>query len=427
MSPDTEVANRDRPSGIRGYWAVVQSFSPNAKLLLARNLVGTFSGSIWGLIFNIYLLSLGFDKAFVALMLSYDWFAHGALVIPAGILSDLFGRRKTYLIAFFINMLIALAMLFTVESSWLLLLSALSGASAGFHAVTGRPFMLEVTKPEERMHLFTLSGSLMNITGAEGRIIAGVLPLLLAGPLGVDSIAPEPLRWALFCAVPLRFLGLLPTYLIRERWQRQDVRMWVTNLRSHSVLAKLAVTSCLGGLAAGLTWPFFNIFFFDRFGAEPFEFGLVFAAAGVVTSFTPLLAPFFVEKIGRLNTIVLPAILALPFLIALPLASTFLVAGLFYILRGVVESVSGPIQGLFTMELVEQQERGTVEGVLHAANEFPMGLTAGIAGSMMLGGEWAMQFGWAAGLMFVSSVLFLLFFHGVAKQRETPPIERGRQ
>ena len=417
MGSNDSPPENGTPSGIREYWETVRSFSSNAKLLLARGLLGTFSGSIWGLIFNIYLLSLGFDKAFVGLMLSYDWFAHGALVIPAGIISDLLGRRRTYLIAFFVNMLIGFAMLFTVDSWWLLTLSALSGASAGFHAVTGRPFMLEVTKPEERMHLFTLSSSIRNITGAEGRIIAGVLPVLLAGYFGVDSLSPEPLRWALFCAVPLRILGLLPVYLIRERWQRQDIRTWITNLRSYSVLAKLALTSGLSGLAAGLTWPFFNVFFFDRHSAAPLEFGLVFALTGVLTSITTLLSPVFAQKIGRLNTIVFPAILSLPFLVLMPLSSTFLLAGLMYLLRGVIDSVSGPIQGLFTMELVGREERGTVEGVLHAVNEFPMGVTARIAGPLMLSNMWGTQFGWAAGLTLASLVLFFFFFRSSEKKQ----------
>lgn len=418
MSSNRSPAESKRPSGLREYVHVIRNFSPNAKLLMARMLIGTFSLAIWGLIFNIYLLTLGFDKSFVGLMLSYSWFAHGAIVIPAGILSDLYGRRNTYLIAFFINMVIGLIMLLTLDRNWLLILSALSGASAGFHAVTGRPFMLEVTRPEERMHLFTLSGSIMHFTGADGRIIAGVLPLFFASYFGGDAVSPEPLRWALFCAIPLRSLGLLPTYLIREHWQRQSISTWITNLRSYAVLAKLVLTTGLAGLAVGFTWPFFNVFFFDRHGALPIEFGLVFALTGVLTSFTTLLSPMFVEKFGRINTIVFPAILALPFLAGLPLAPTFLLAGLMYLLNALVGSVSGPVQGLYTMELVGREERGTVEGVLHAVSEIPMGLTARIAGPLMLSNRWKAQFGSASLLLFASSVLFFFFFRRKADHKE---------
>ncbi len=418
MASRQSSVDKKKPSGIREYVHVIRNFSPNAKLLMARTLIGTFSLAIWGLIFNIYLLTLGFDKSFVGLMLSYSWFAHGAIVIPAGILSDLYGRRNTYLIAFFINMVIGLIMLLTMDRNWLLILSALSGASAGFHAVTGRPFMMEVTKPEERMHLFTLSGSIMHFTSADGRIIAGVLPLFFANYFGGDAVSPEPLRWALFCAIPLRSLGLLPTYLIREHWQRQSISAWVTNLRSYAVLAKLILTTGLAGLAVGFTWPFFNVFFFDRHGALPIEFGLVFALTGVFTSFTTLLSPMFVEKFGRINTIVFPAILALPFLAGLPLMPTFLLAGLMYLLNALVGSVSGPVQGLYTMELVGREERGTVEGVLHAVSEIPMGLTARIAGPMMLNNRWKTQFGSAAFLLLASSILFFFFFRRKADHNE---------
>ncbi len=418
MASRQSSVDKKKPSGIREYVHVIRNFSPNAKLLMARTLIGTFSLAIWGLIFNIYLLTLGFDKSFVGLMLSYSWFAHGAIVIPAGILSDLYGRRNTYLIAFFINMVIGLIMLLTMDRNWLLILSALSGASAGFHAVTGRPFMMEVTKPEERMHLFTLSGSIMHFTSADGRIIAGVLPLFFANYFGGDAVSPEPLRWALFCAIPLRSLGLLPTYLIREHWQRQSISAWVTNLRSYAVLAKLVLTTGLAGLAVGFTWPFFNVFFFDRHGALPIEFGLVFALTGVFTSFTTLLSPMFVEKFGRINTIVFPAILALPFLAGLPLMPTFLLAGLMYLLNALVGSVSGPVQGLYTMELVGREERGTVEGVLHAVSEIPMGLTARIAGPLMLSNRWKTQFGSAAFLLLASSILFFFFFRRKADHNE---------
>jgi len=125
----------------------------------------------------------------------------------------------------------------------------------------------------------------------------------------------------------------------------------------------------------------------------------------------------FVARMGRINTIVFPAILALPFMAVLPLAPTFLLAGLLYLLNGIIGSVSGPIQSLFTMELVGQKERGTVEGVLHAVSELPMGMTSLIAGPLMLSNMWGTQFGWAAILMLASLVLFFIFFRSVDKRQ----------
>ena len=73
------------------------------------------------------------------------------------------------------------------------------------------------------------------------------------------------------------------------------------------------------------------------------------------------------------------------------------------------------------MELVEREERGTVEGVLHAVNEFPMGATARIAGPLMLSNLWGAQFGWAAGLMLASLLLFYIFFRPSDRKQEPVP------
>jgi len=118
-------------------------------------------------------------------------------------------------------------------------------------------------------------------------------------------------------------------------------------------------------------------------------------------------------KTAAIWLLLFPAALALPFLAILPLAPTFLLAGLFYLLNGMIGSVSGPVQSLFTMELVGQEERGTIEGVLHAMSELPMGMTSLIAGPLMLSNMWGTQFGWAAVLMLASTVLFFVFFRSV--------------
>src|SRR3972149_4268869 len=111
------------------YLERIKNFSRNARLLLLRSLLVGLNWGIWTLLFNLYLLSLGFDKVFVAQMVGVNWLTHGAMVIPAGIISDLLGRRLTYLWAYSFAILIRASMLFAVEPSALLLLNAIAGAA----------------------------------------------------------------------------------------------------------------------------------------------------------------------------------------------------------------------------------------------------------------------------------------------------------
>src|SRR2546430_14205803 len=87
------------------YLRRVRGFSRNARLLLLRTPFSGLSVSIWRLLFYLYVLASGHDTLFVAQLASINWMAHGLSVIPSGILSDLFGRRRVFLISYSGNIL----------------------------------------------------------------------------------------------------------------------------------------------------------------------------------------------------------------------------------------------------------------------------------------------------------------------------------
>ena len=48
--------------GVRNYWANISGFSSNARLFLLSILLGGVVISIYGLVLNFYLVSLGFQQ-----------------------------------------------------------------------------------------------------------------------------------------------------------------------------------------------------------------------------------------------------------------------------------------------------------------------------------------------------------------------------
>src|SRR4029077_20467466 len=116
------------------YWSRVRRFSPNARLLLLRTPLSGLSVSIWRLLFYLYLLAAGHDALFVAQFASINWIAHGLSVIPSGILSDLFGRRRVFLVSYAGNILGTAGLILVQEPMALLVLAAVQGAFEGGHA-----------------------------------------------------------------------------------------------------------------------------------------------------------------------------------------------------------------------------------------------------------------------------------------------------
>jgi hypothetical protein len=129
-------------------------FSRNAKLLLLRSPFSGLSVSLMRLLFNLYLLAVGFDMLFVAKFAALNWTFHGLAVIPSGILSDLFGRRRVFLLSYTGNLLATTAIIFVTDPTWLLVLAAVTGLFEGGHAIVGPPFMVEQSRPDERVHYF---------------------------------------------------------------------------------------------------------------------------------------------------------------------------------------------------------------------------------------------------------------------------------
>jgi MFS family permease len=404
------------------YLRHLQGVSRNARLLVFRSPFNGLSVSLWRLLFYLYLLAVGHDTLFIAQLASINWIFHGLSVIPSGILSDLLGRRRVFLISYTGNILATAGLVFVGDARALLVLAAVQGAFEGGHAIAGPPFMIEQSRPDERVHLFSIAG-FMTVGGASvGNLAAGLLPVAFGGLLGLGSAHAGALRASLFCALPVMLLSVIPIYLIEETWQRIDLARWWKSLESYGNISMLALTEAGTGLALGMTAPFFNIFFAQELGASTAEIGVIFALGSVFTAFATLLAPLLVRRLGRVRTVAFLKFLGVPCLVLISLAPGVVTAGIFYVLAIILvggafpnKALSDPIYSLFSMEVVKARERGTTNGIMHAMSEFPMGVGAWIAGPFMAAGNWAMPY-LLAGVVYAAA--FLAFYGYFLRQEK---------
>jgi len=399
------------------YLRRIRSFSPNARLLLARTPLSGLSVSIWRLLFYLYLIAVGHDTLFVAQLASINWIAHGLAVIPAGILSDLFGRRRTFLVSYSGNILGTAALIFVTEPTALLVLAAVQGLFEGGHAIVGPPFMVEQSRPDERVHLFSIGGFLTVGAASLGSLLAGLLPIVFGSLLGLGPENAGALRASLILVLPVMLLSAVPIYLIDERWTAIDIRKWWRSLESYGTIGMLALTEGGAGLALGLTAPFFNIYFARELHASTASIGLIFGAGSIITAFATLLAPFVVRRLGRVRTVAFLKFLGAPFLVLLGLAPDVVTAGILYVVSIILiggafpsKALTDPIYSLFSMEVVKDRERGTTNGVMHAFSEFPMGVGAAISGPFMAAGNWTMPYVLAGAVYALTFVVFYIYF-----------------
>lgn len=412
---------------LSAYLARVRGFSPNAKLLLARSLISPLAFGIWGVVFNIYLLTVEVDGKrlygveFIFAMVAVDWLTHGLAAFPGGLFSDRFGRRTTFLVASSIAVVASLAKLLTLDPAALLILSGLTGFGNAFHAVTGGPFLIENCSEEDRSHLFSAQSAFGLIAGTCGALLGGLLPLAFALAAGSAVAGADHARIALIAAIPVLLLGLLPIYLIREKWRAPEAFSkhhwyvgWAKNLRSTRTILKFCAVSALAALGLGAIVPVLNAYFFDTFDLREEQVGYIFAIGSLAAAAGMTATPLLVTHLGKVRTIAFTRLLAVPFLLLIPFAPTPVLAAIPYMLRALFTDMAGPVFSLFSMEQVEPHERGTTAGMIHSASEFPMGLTGLMMGGVMAAtGQWNYAFGIAIAFNALAYVLFLRLFRSV--------------
>ncbi|MBI2866374.1 MAG: MFS transporter [Chloroflexi bacterium] len=403
------------------YATRVRGFSRNAKLLVGRSALTGLQFGPWYLLFNLYLLGAGFDPAFVAKVTMANWLAHGLMVIPAGILSDLLGRRRVCLVFFALSLAFRVPRIFLLDPSLIVLFSALGGLAEGAHAVVGAPFMVEQSRPQERVHLFSISAVALATSLALGSALGGYLPLWLAVPLGVRGDSFVALRWSLMVSLPLALASMVPIFLIKEEWQVISLRRWYQGLTSRGTIAKLTLTQALEAVGLGLVVTFFNVYFSTRYGASSVFIGSMFSLTTVVTAVATLFTPLLVKRMGMVKGLVGIQLAGLPFLMLVAFSPNMWLAGAGYMFRATFTGASvgpgggmgAPIEHLWPMEVVKPNERGTTSGLMHSFLEFPMALGAAIAGPMMVRGEWTQIYA-LAGIWFAASYLsYFLFFQPI--------------
>jgi MFS family permease len=383
--------------------------------------MGGFGWGIWMVIFNLYLLDLGFREDFIGYMFLLSGLASGLAAFPAGIISDRIGRRKSLLTGATVGSVSNMVLVFTSSPFLLLAVSLLGGLVGILSWVARAPFMMENSEPEERTHLFSISFTTFLLSNMTGSFVGGFLPKIFSSVFAVESTSVEVYRATLTVSVMSLFLALLPYYAIREKQQRERVEINIGKpslriVESRTVIGKLVLTAGLIGLGAGLIVPFFNVFFRNKLGATSEQIGIIFALGNISVAAGTTLAPIVSSRLGKVRTVAFTELCSIPFIYGIAFSPNLGLAAASYLARGALMNMAGPVRTNFAMEAVQKEERATTSGLTIMADGVPRAISASIAGQLMRGGNYVLPYMITSVIYFFASMLFLLFFRKMEKQ-----------
>jgi len=267
---------RMRSSGLsEGYW-----------LFLGASSFFVLGMFIFVLLYNLYLLDLGYREDFVGQVNSASTAGMVAAILPAAALARRWGLGRLLVVSFASVGAISAVRVLVTNRAPLLALACLSGAAFSLYVVSLAPAIARLTSERARSTGFSISTASSIALGIFGGWLGGHLPGWLGGK-----------RPAMLAGCALLALALWPSARLRiGPAPAEGAKLYP---RNRFVVRFLAVWA-IWNLATGSFNPFFTTFF-ARLHTPVERIGLIMSGSQLAQVLALMLAPFILRKLGLVS------------------------------------------------------------------------------------------------------------------------------
>ncbi|MDD2695232.1 MAG: MFS transporter, partial [Anaerolineales bacterium] len=154
----------------------MRAFQPNARFYLLNVIIGGAAMGVYRLLFNFYVLSLGYDEALLGNLITTTSLTALLAALPMGYLVDIIGRKRALVASGALSSVAILVAVLWPGETVFYAMNVCSGLGQSLAAVTNAPFLMENSSEKERTYLFSFSSGLQMAMASVGNWIGGYLP-----------------------------------------------------------------------------------------------------------------------------------------------------------------------------------------------------------------------------------------------------------
>ncbi|HMK48388.1 MAG TPA: MFS transporter [Methanocella sp.] len=396
---------------VKNYLHMVAGFNRNVRLLLLRTIImGLYSG-IYGIIFNLYILDMGFHTDFLGLLLAVSLLASSTMSVPAGLLCDRFDRRKLIIASSFLSLLAVLPLFIMKEPYVLLMFAAVGGIFSSISAVCLTPILSENCKADRSVHVFSANASLGWIASVIGCAVGGLMPGIW---LSRFPCAGSGYQLTLISSVALLGVSSLLAFFLKEH-RCQGISkgkpvLSIKNFRLSPIVLKFTLTSITFGVASGMIVPYFNVYFMKALNMSVLEIGLTSAAAGAFMILGFVLTPLVTSRIGKIRSAVVTKLISAPCLVLMAFTRDFVMVAGAYVAYMFLINMAGPATTSFQMEHIKRHEQGFAVGLMSTGSCLAISASSYISGVMIAHGNYIWPFIFTCAGYVVTAILLYYYF-----------------
>jgi MFS family permease len=341
--------------------------------------------SVADLLFNFYLVSLGYGTDVAGYLSTIYRFAGVVAGVPIGILINRAGPQMAIRIG---AGMFALGWLFQLNLTelWALAITqAIIGAS-GLMALTATvPLLTGVTHQEQRASIFGLNAAAALVIGLVGGTIGGLLPGFAAGFLAVGPQSTEAYRVALGIVVILGMVAIIPVVRTITLDADSQVRRQPAGAQQASdrlpfwFVVRMLLPALTLGIGAGVFLPFQNLFFRQQFHLPDAIVGTLLACGALAMGLGAMIGSTFAKRFGVKQAAALLRFVAAPATL-LMMAPALLPAVIGYLVRGWGIGASFPLNDAYSMQIISPRHRGTIVSLTSMVWSLGWAITSSVAG-----------------------------------------------
>lgn len=399
----------------------IASFNRNIRLFMLANMFIQIGMGIFAVMYNLYIKELGFPETLNGTVISMTSLATAIILIPAGFLSDRYGRKGMIILGTIVTVLTLFYRSVTVSEQSIIYAAFLTGLSMALVQVSGVPFLAENSRASERMHLFSIHFSLVTIASVIGSLGGGILADVLHVYANMSVLVS--IKWVLIIGSILFGLGLIPLFQLKPSEQTEEIEKTTEKVvkgvpsnfkRNITVIVLFGFANLLIGTGSGLVIPYLNLYFSNRFDASNAYIGLILSLGSAMTAVAMLLGPALVKRVGQVRALVIFQLLSIPFLFLTGFTNSLIIASLGFLLRQALMNAGNPIQSAIAMDLVHDKYKGLANSVNQMVFHVGWASTGGIATGLVMGHGYywgyAFAFSITGVLYIIASTYFYILF-----------------
>jgi MFS family permease len=406
---------------VQTYLQHFRSFSPNVKLFLIGNALQGLGLSIYSLLFNLYLKELGFGESTIGGLISTTSLGVSLMALPAAFIIDKMHVKHLVMTGMLLSSSFFFLQILMVDEASLFTFGLLAAMFLALFNISVSPFYLRNSRPESRVHLFSLNSSLSMAAHLVGFLVGGFLPEII-GKFSSASSKLELYRSSIMLALGI----VLLSNLIFMRIQKVPIPKSRGNLlgglrdKDWMVLMKLILPKlCFAG-GAGLIIPFMNLYLKQKFALSTELIGASYALLQFFIFIGIFIAPSIIRRTSNLKFILITTALSIPFMVAMGLTGNVAVVLGCFFMRGMLMNMASPLSSMIEMERVREQDCVFASAIILFSYNIVYTFSTRLGGILIEQFSFGPTFYLSGALYALATILYYRFFKSMdaAKPRE---------